>query len=192
MALAKGGLTPYHVLILPVSHCAASVDLSATAATEVERFRAALRSFAASRDCVCVFFERNVRSQHMQIQAVDVPRVMAARLPDAFESIGTAQGVSFERLAAGDELRSILAPGSPYFLVEFDDGLRLLHRVHATGLFPLQFGRDVLCSADLLNIPERVDWRRCVPAKDAEARMAQAFRDQFKPYDFTAMDGGEH
>lgn len=68
MALAKGALTPRHVLILPIGHYQSVVELSAEVLQEMERYKEALRSFYKSRGQRCVLFERNYRSQHLQLQ----------------------------------------------------------------------------------------------------------------------------
>lgn len=68
LALAKGGLTPHHVLILPIGHYQSVVDLSSEVVEEMEKYKSSLRTFYKSRGQRCVLFERNYRSQHLQLQ----------------------------------------------------------------------------------------------------------------------------
>ncbi|KAG9491062.1 hypothetical protein GDO78_006429 [Eleutherodactylus coqui] len=68
VALAKGGLTSDHVLILPIGHYQAIVDLSTEVVEECEKYKASLKKFYKSKGKRYVMFERNYRSQHLQLQ----------------------------------------------------------------------------------------------------------------------------
>ncbi|KFV69332.1 CWF19-like 1, partial [Dryobates pubescens] len=73
LALAKGGLLPDHVLILPIGHYQSVVDLSSDVVEEVTKYKSALKEFFRSKGKRYVLFERNYRSQHLQLQVVPVP-----------------------------------------------------------------------------------------------------------------------
>lgn len=66
--MAKGGLTPHHMLILPIGHYQSVVDLSSEVVLEMEKYKSAAKSFYKSKGERCVLFERNYRSQHLQLQ----------------------------------------------------------------------------------------------------------------------------
>lgn len=66
--MAKGGLTPDHMLILPIGHYQSVVELSSEVVVEMEKYKSALKSFYKSKGKRCVLFERNYRSQHLQLQ----------------------------------------------------------------------------------------------------------------------------
>lgn len=68
LAMAKGGLTPDHMLILPIGHYQSVVELSSEVVVEMEKYKSALKSFYKSKGERCVLFERNYRSQHLQLQ----------------------------------------------------------------------------------------------------------------------------
>jgi hypothetical protein len=53
-------------------------------ATEVDKFKSALRKMYKKLDKVPVFFERNFRSQHMQVQVVPVDKDDAASVKKIF------------------------------------------------------------------------------------------------------------
>lgn len=72
IALAKGGLTSDHVLILPIGHYQAMVDLSTEVVEECDKYKASLKKFYKSRGKRYVMFERNYRSQHLQLQVTTV------------------------------------------------------------------------------------------------------------------------
>lgn len=68
LALAKGGLLPDHVLILPIGHYQSVVDLSSEVMEEVTKYKSALKKFFRSKGKKYVLFERNYKSQHLQLQ----------------------------------------------------------------------------------------------------------------------------
>lgn len=62
-------------------------------------------------------------------------------------------------------------------------GIRLLHKIPTGIKHPLQFGREILCR--LLNVPEKLEWRKCAVDKEKETELTNNFRKEFAPYDFT-------
>ena len=46
--------------------------------------------------------------------------------------------------------------------------------------------REVLASRSVLNMPDRVDWKACSVSKEEETKLANLFRENFEPFDFTA------
>jgi hypothetical protein len=48
-------------------------------------FKFALKKFFKKQHKVPVFFERNYKTSHLQIQTVPIPRDMATRLKDMFQ-----------------------------------------------------------------------------------------------------------
>ncbi|MFT7812632.1 CWF19-like protein 1-like [Arapaima gigas] len=188
MALAKGGLTPDHVLVLPVGHYQSVVDLGAEVVAELERYKGAVKEFYRSRGCRCVIFERNYRSQHLQLQVVPVPLDKCATedIKEAFVVQAQEQQMELLEIPEHTDLKQIAQPGTPYFYVELDTGEKLFHRIKKN--FPLQFGREVLASEAVLNIPTRADWRECKSSQEEEAALAQTFRQAFVPFDFSLLD----
>ncbi|XP_008122722.1 CWF19-like protein 1 [Anolis carolinensis] len=188
LALAKGALCADHVLILPVGHCQSVVELPGDVVEEVEQYKAALRRFFGSRGKRCVVYERNFRSQHLQLQVVPVPqqRCSAEDIKEAFLAQAEEQRIELMEIPEHSALKQIVQPGTPYFYVELDSGEKLLHRIRKS--FPLQFGREVLCSPAVLDLPGRADWRACKLAPEEEAAAAQDFRRAFEPFDLPQED----
>lgn len=56
------------MLILPIGHYQSVVELGSEVVLEMEKYKSALRSFYGSKGERCVLFERNYRSQHLQLQ----------------------------------------------------------------------------------------------------------------------------
>ena len=61
LALPKGGLTPDHVLILPIAHYASLLDIPEEVETEISKFKKALKSCFKKQGKSVVFFERNYK-----------------------------------------------------------------------------------------------------------------------------------
>ena len=184
VALPKGGLTSHHVLILPITHHSSTLELPDDVNEEIERFKIALKKcFKKAFGHIVVFFERNYKSQHLQLQAVPIPKDVSENIKTAFEECAEEQQLEMVEMPEHANLCQMAPAGTPYFYVEAGSKLKLFHKVQKG--FPLQFGREVLASKYLLNMEERVDWKDCKVEKKEEIRMANDFRKIFEPYDFT-------
>ncbi|KAJ7345364.1 hypothetical protein JRQ81_001314 [Phrynocephalus forsythii] len=183
LALAKGGLSPDHVLILPIGHCRSMVELASEVVEEVERYKSALRDFFRARGKRWVAYERNYRSQHLQLQVVPVPQdgCVTEDIKEAFLVQAEKHHLELLEIPKHSTLKQIVQPGMPYFYVELDNGEKLFHRIVKN--FPLQFGREVLASEAVLGMPGRADWRNCQVGQEEEAAAAKAFRTAFEPFD---------
>ncbi|XP_077401061.1 CWF19-like protein 1 [Vanacampus margaritifer] len=188
LALAKGGLNVGHVLILPIGHYQSTVELASEVLQEMDQYKAALRSFFKSRGERCVLFERNYRSQHLQIQVVPLPldRCATADIKEAFVVQAQEQQMELMEIPQHSDLKQIAPPGTPYFYVELDSEEKLFYRIQRN--FPLQFGREVLASEALLNIPTRADWKECKQSRGEEEAACAQLRDAFQPFDFAWGD----
>ncbi|XP_070532625.1 CWF19-like protein 1 [Ptychodera flava] len=183
LALAKGGLLNDHVLILPIGHYQSTVDLPQEAIDEIQEYKTSLRQMYKSEDKCCVIFERNFRSQHLQLQVVPLPEDKVDVVSEVFQECSQQQKLELNEIPKHSDLKQIISTGSPFFYVELDSGQKLFHRIKKG--FPLQFGREVLACPELLNMPDRVDWKACAVSKDTESTMAADFRKKFKEFDFT-------
>lgn len=188
LAVAKGGLTPQHVLVLPIGHYQSVVDLSQEVVQELQRYKEALRRFYQSKGLRCVLFERNYRSQHLQLQVVPVPvdRCSSEDIKEAFVVQAQEQQMELMEIPEHTDLKQIAPPGTPYFFVELDSGEKLYYRIQKH--FPLQFGREVLASEAVLNIPTRADWKECKQTREEEEECSKRLRDDFQPFDFALDD----
>ncbi|XP_076862914.1 CWF19-like protein 1 [Brachyhypopomus gauderio] len=188
MAVAKGCLTPDHVLLLPIGHYQSVVDLPSDVVEELEKYKSAIRKYHKSRGWRCILFERNYRSQHLQLQVVPVPmeRCSTEDIKEAFMVQAQEQQMELMEIPEHTDLKQIAPPGTPYFYVELDTGEKLFYRIKKN--FPLQFGREVLASEAVLNIPTRSDWRECKYSRDEEETLTKQFRSDFQPFDFALDD----
>ncbi|XP_077692478.1 CWF19-like protein 1 isoform X4 [Eretmochelys imbricata] len=187
LALAKGGLSDDHVLILPVGHYQSVVELSSEAMEEIDKYKSSLKKFFRSKGKRYVLFERNYRSQHLQLQVIPVPLSCCATedIKESFILQAQEQEIELLEIPEHSDIKQIAQPGTPYFYVELDTGEKLFHRIKKK--FPLQFGREVLASEAILNVPGRADWQQCTASRDEAEAAAKAFREDFQPFDFSEL-----
>ncbi|XP_053864467.1 CWF19-like protein 1 isoform X1 [Malaclemys terrapin pileata] len=187
LALAKGGLSNDHVLILPIGHYQSVVELSSEAMEEIDKYKSALKKFFRSKGKRYVLFERNYRSQHLQLQVIPVPLNCCATedIKESFILQAQEQEIELLEIPEHSDIKQIAQPGTPYFYVELDTGEKLFHRIKKK--FPLQFGREVLASEAILNVPGRADWQQCTASRDEAEATAKAFREDFQPFDFSEL-----
>ncbi|XP_030026506.2 CWF19-like protein 1 [Manduca sexta] len=189
LALAKGPLTPYHVLILPIEHHQASTMAPDEVIDEIKKFKDALKKMFSPMGMEMVFFERNYRTSHMQIQCVPVPSQCKEELLEIFKDEAGINTVQLEVLPPYSDVRQVALPGTPYFHAELPTGDQIFARTQQH--FPLQFGRDVLSYPHILNCEDKADWRQCLLSKEQEVAHVTNFRSKFKPYDFTADEDSD-
>lgn len=85
LALAKGGLVEDHLLILPITHHQSLSILPKNVKEEMDLYKKAVTKYYESTDRVPVFFERNFKTSHCQLQAVPVHKNQAPALKEMFE-----------------------------------------------------------------------------------------------------------
>ncbi|XP_048241531.1 CWF19-like protein 1 isoform X2 [Haliotis rufescens] len=183
LALAKGGLVEDHVLILPIEHVQSYVTSPSDVQREIISYKTCLKKYFKSRNKDVVFYERNYRTQHLQIQVVPVPQDVAMDLKECF--LDMAQNISIElhEIPTHSDLSQIVPAGAPYFYAELPCGAKLLHRISSK--FPLQFAREALAQPAVLDLPHRVDWRNCATTEAEATLMATTFKEAFQQYDFS-------
>ncbi|XP_028132527.1 CWF19-like protein 1 homolog [Diabrotica virgifera virgifera] len=186
LALAKGGMVDEHFLICPIEHHQSSLSLQKDVLDEIKLFKDSLRKFFDRDGKLAVFFERNYKTSHMQLQAVPIPKNANRELREIFIDESEGQGFKLESLDSFNRLDQVIPPKVPYFTIELPDGSLLYTKLQGSVNFPLNFAREVLASGPVLNMKEREDWRACVLGKAEEEKLVQKLRTDFEPYDFTA------
>merc|ERR1712243_422454 len=106
-----------------------------------------------------VFFERNYRSNHLQIQVVPVPsEISSDDVKNSYfglarnhkDKFGKPNPLDLAEIPKRTEIHQMIPQGIPYFHAELPDGSRLLQRIQ--GFFPLQFGREAMCLKRVLDL----------------------------------------
>ncbi|KAI6653340.1 hypothetical protein LOD99_3560 [Oopsacas minuta] len=179
LALAKGGLHRDHVLILPISHIAAVNEAPSDVMEELIKYKFMLKAYFKSKGFGIILYERNFKSNHLQIQAIPVPEHLSV---DILRSVCVEYckdaGFEFNLLTANTILADVVGPGYPYLHIEFSDGSSLLH--HIRKRFDIHFARCIICDERILNQPDNIDWKKCIISKQEETELAKNFRQLFK------------
>ncbi|WKY09419.1 hypothetical protein Q1695_002076 [Nippostrongylus brasiliensis] len=188
-AMPKGPLVDDHVMVLSIGHIQSLVAASDEIRGEVEKFKNAFTLVAdkAGKSLVC--FERNYRTQHLQVQMVPIPKSSVKALRGAFQNAASLAGIELVAVGESEQLTDLVNEGCPYFFVELPDGSRLFTRQMKD--FPLQFAREVLASRPILNCEGKADWRACVLGKEDEAKLTKDLQVRFKRFDFTSADDSD-
>lgn len=131
-----------------------------------------------------MFFERCFKSPHLQIQCVGVPKDREGLLTEVFVEVAAMKSVNLEEVPPHAALRQSIPSGAPFFFLELPKN-KARYLCNIRGFFPLQFGREVLAHRELLDCPDRVDWKGCPTSRDEEIQMVSRFRQLFQPFDFT-------
>lgn len=87
LALARGGLVENHFLILPITHHQSLSILPKEVKDEMDVYKEAITKYYATMDSIPVFFERNFKTSHCQLQVVPVHKNQAPALKEAFEVV---------------------------------------------------------------------------------------------------------
>ncbi|XP_004522648.1 CWF19-like protein 1 homolog [Ceratitis capitata] len=182
LALAKGPINEFHVLIMSITHISSASLLAEDDWKELVKFKKALRDFFRSQGQVVCFTERHYKSSHLQINALGIDEGYAWKIKHAFEDKSEEFNLQLETLPALTSSQMLPQQGA-YFVAELPDESTLLTRQMKH--FPLHFARDVFCSENLLNCEEKVDWKDCKLDKEEEIEMVKSFRKKFQKYDFT-------
>ncbi len=188
IAAPKGPLNQYHVLILSINHIQSASLLNAEDFEELDLYKRAIRKYFESEGMLTVFFERNYKSSHLQINAVGIEKEKINLIKESFDEKAEEYGLKFEEIARLNDVKE-LPEGVPYFVAELPDNTTLITKQMAR--FPLNYGREVLCSEYLLNCEDKIDWKLCLLPKNLETKMVSDFKDSFKDFDFTVDDDDE-
>lgn len=186
VALAKGGLVDDHLLIVAVEHVQSIGDMSDAGRRECARYKQSIASYFRSQEREPLFFERFVvfkNEVHMHIQAVPLPRDSAATAREAFLAGARERNVTLIADTTPDTI------GGYYLHLEFADGTTLTQSIGKMSKDDIQFSRSVC--AKLLEMPERVDWKKCAPPKEQETAICKAVRQRFAPFDWSLKDDND-
>ncbi|XP_057323996.1 CWF19-like protein 1 [Microplitis mediator] len=177
ITLAKGGLVDDHFLILPISHYQSLVTLPENIEKEIDTAKEILTRYFSHSGRIPVFFERNYKSSHCQLQVIPIAQNLEPHLKSTFQEVAEMENIQFHTINC---LKEAALPGVTYFFVQLPSGEKIFHKIGKN--FPLQFGRQVLASQNLLNLNDRIDWKECLKSKDDEMKLAAEVRNKFQTY----------
>lgn len=78
---------------------------------EIEKYKGALKKFFKSQGKAVVFFERNFKSSHTQIQTVPIAKEHASNCMEVFMSYAAEAGIDLVEIPERSELKQIIPIG---------------------------------------------------------------------------------
>lgn len=193
LTLAKGGLSDEHFLIIPIEHIESTVSErnSKELLIELENFKQSIANYFQDQSKCVVFFERNFRSVHWQVQAVPVPIELLDQLPAAIKdlSLNHFDGLDYIDIPDSCVISDIVPPKVPYFYWQIEPtGARFASQLKIGGkssFFPVQFGRVILADKRILNCPDRIDWKSCVKSMSSYVDLVKVIKEKYKSHNIT-------
>uniref|UniRef100_A0A0N5C777 CWF19-like protein 1 homolog n=1 Tax=Strongyloides papillosus TaxID=174720 RepID=A0A0N5C777_STREA len=180
-AMPKGPLNSKHILIMSINHTQSLVAASQEVRDEVRKFIDAFTLLCAQDDQAVVVFERNYKTQHLQVNLVPIPNAAVKYLKTSLLTAASVKDIELTPLDKDSVIWNEIEEGTPYFVIELPDGSKYYTKKMKN--FPLQFGREVLCSEKLLNNQYKIDWRNCTMDKIEETSVAKTLQQEFKSFD---------
>uniref|UniRef100_U5EW12 CWF19-like protein 1 n=1 Tax=Corethrella appendiculata TaxID=1370023 RepID=U5EW12_9DIPT len=183
LALAKGPINDEHILILSITHIQSAALLNIDQWEELEKFKQALRLYYKDRDQAALFYERNYKTGHLQINVIGIDENVKWKIQHVVDDKAEEHNLQMEKITKLASAKQ-LPENRPYFIIELPDEDSCSITQQMKG-FPLHFGREIICNENLMNCDEKIDWRQCNLGKEEEIDAVNRFRESFKPYDFT-------
>ncbi|XP_026194561.1 uncharacterized protein LOC34618588 [Cyclospora cayetanensis] len=193
MAVPKGGLTPYHLLLIPIAHLPSLAYADADTRREAAAIVAATRKAFHQQNLDLVVYERYVpmkatRAMHSQVHAVPCHRSQSMRAEALFEKRARRAGLVLKKMPTDADLTALAElardPHLGYFYVELPGLCTARGQTIERYLYvqpgrdsqkiPMNFGREVL--AELLEAHDKVNWQTCLVPKDEEEKLAAHLR----------------
>lgn len=187
LALAKGPVNNFHTLIIPIEHVQSAALFNQDQFQELEIFKRSLKKLFDSKNETVIFFERNYMSSHANINAVGIPREIEWQLSETLKDKAEEFSLQFETIPKLESAKDLPERGA-YFVVEFPNETMITRTMNK---FPINFGRDFVCAETLLNAEDRIDWRNCKIPKNMEIDIVNAYKEKYKPFDFTSNEDDE-
>ncbi|XP_049852279.1 CWF19-like protein 1 [Schistocerca gregaria] len=182
LAMAKGGITNEHILIIPIDHGPSISSVNPSVWTEITKYLASLSTcFKSEGNAMLAWesaFKKNSDARvHAHLQIVAVPESIADEIGQRFQRESEKMGISLEKR---DPDSKPITEATYFFLrIRETEWLATISpHVHV----PLQFARQVV--SDALGTPEREDWKSCTNTKEEEEQIVAQFAELFSDYDF--------
>eukprot|EP00871_Galdieria_phlegrea_P000322 jgi/Galph1/1290/GphlegSOOS_G6058.1 len=200
LALAKGYLCKYHVLIVPIEHAGSRFELSSETWKEMKQYLKMVEEWWYSLDMKTFWFERNMKPpsgndvNHMQIQVIGIPK------EDETQSVSTVLdkesrrlGITFWEIESEKEMEETYCKSKQdeFLLFKLPDGSYAIHRIEEhveqkgnrkrvadkSSYYALfSFGRKI--AAIVLGLPDKADWKRSVTSRQEEENMATELQEE--------------
>lgn len=187
LSLAKGGLCDEHFLISPIEHVSSLNDTdenSKEVLCELEQFKKSLTRYFEHKALGVIFYERNFKTVHWQLQVVPISLQTFVTLEEKIKSISKKhyEKVEYIDIPKDCDLSDMIPRGAPYFYWQIEPlGSRFVTQIRTSdSYFPIQFGRAILADPDILNCMELIDWKSCVKTQEEYTNLVKRVKADFR------------
>jgi hypothetical protein len=118
LAYAKGALNKDHLLIIPIDHCQSSLHADDTLLEDINKYKNALANYYKDKNQCVLFYERNFRTKHMQIQCFAVKMDKIYLLKDSFLSVAKEHQIQLNEIPKNTNLKQVLEKHHSFFYLE--------------------------------------------------------------------------
>lgn len=181
LTLAKGAITPNHILIIPIEHQSSIFGSYKKLEMEAYQYKKALVDCFSKLNQSVVFWERSMVGYHSEdrlhahLQAIPIPKDKEEELVKIIEEETEKSNMQTVHLTKNVRVNY------PYVHFEIPNVVSILVKSDKKGRGLLQFGRKVV--SILLGVPEKEDWKSCTTSKEVETKHTNAFKELFKDFD---------
>ena len=164
LALARGGLTNEHFIIVPIEHLSGTTSPSVEVYKEIDFYKGRMSKLFMERYPI-YFILRQSEAHHWHMQCITIPKSKI----DSFEPFICAY---FKE--AGFELSKETLRSNTFFEMQIGDR-SLYYSIENNEFFPAQIGRQSL--AEFLNIRESKEgWRNSTLSEVEEIRIVNSLK----------------
>jgi hypothetical protein len=200
MIPSRGHLLPGHCLIVPHEHYASSTTMEEAVWAEVQQFMRALTKCFENSKREPIFCETVLdfgHHRHTFIECYPIPKTDANQAPLFFQKailefdndeFSTTHQRVLKFSLPRQTIRTTIPDRFAYFMVQFGLESGLAHHIENKAEFPTNFGKSVVATILRLD-PDRDSYtsgRDRRASYDAEMKIAAAFKDEWKPFDWTS------
>lgn len=174
VTLAKGGLVPEHLLVIPIEHHGSNAALTTSMIAEMGSLFKSISN--GTKGPLFVWCHRHNPGHHLHLQVI---ALTSSKRDDIAAFIEEYSATKDHPLVQGDTVLSEELNGFNAFL--FEDGKVTREwtcDIAAGEYFPASFGRALI--ANYLNLSERIDWRLSPLTEKEETELVQGFKQNIQ------------
>ena len=162
LTLAKGPLTPEHLILVPIEHVSSTLtDLGEALDEELKKLMLKVNCLNEGKQTI--FFRMSCNpSHHLHMQAIAIESSKLSDFLEFLEDFSIKLGYNFK----STNKETIGAFFEFAYVSESGDIVRLVHEYDPSAFFPAQYGRQVLAS--FLEIEGGTDWKNQIYTEEDE------------------------
>jgi hypothetical protein len=170
LTLAKGGLIPEHLIIIPIEHIPSNSNLKGNLKLEMDSKLAKIDSvFKSKGKALCYFAIHQNPAHHLHYQLVGIPFDKIEEFRKFAHTFSQEKGYP---LTLPENYHDELV--TEFRIIVFGTDIKLRHEIENNSFFPANFGRELV--ATFLGLENRIDWRLSPLTEDDERSLVKEWK----------------